>query len=94
MDEVCDYIKAVSENLDGGCEYIEFDYLEDQDETMDETVAYIRQKLIANLGSDVSDIKFKIDDDKYDVIFLYKGREIALWETYNSRGYHYWVVSV
>ena len=94
MDDVCDYIKTVSENLDGGCEYIEFDYLEEQDETMEETVAYIREKLNANLGLDGSDIKFEIDDDRFEVKFLYKSHEIALWETYNSRGYRFWVVSV
>ena len=94
MNKVCDYIKIVAENLGGGCEYIEFDYLENQDETNEETIAYIRTKLNANLGSDVSDIKFEIDDDKFEAKFLYKGRMIELWETYNSRGYHFWVVSV
>jgi hypothetical protein len=94
MDDVCNYIKAASENLDGGCEYIEFDYLENQDETSEETAAYIRQKLIANLGSDVSDIEFDLSEFKIESKFQYKCRMVKLWETYNSRCEHYWVISV
>lgn len=94
MDEVCDYIKTVAENLDGGCEYIEFDYLENQDETSEETAAYIRQKLIANLGSDVSDIEFDLSEFKIESKFQYKYRMVKLWETYDSRCEHFWVVSV
>ncbi len=93
MDEVCKYIKSVCDDGYEDTPYFEFDYAEDIDWKMDDFISYICDKLKYHLGSDLSSVSSSIDDGRVSVMFAYKGTECVVYETYNSRSYHYWVVS-
>ena len=96
MKEVCEYIKKICDITDfeynQGNQYIEFedDYYLNNSELIDT----ISSGLKLYLEKDVSNIIYRIAYDKVIVSFLYKGYTGEIWETYNSRGYHCWVVSI
>jgi hypothetical protein len=100
MDEVCKYIKSVcdittlDEDYLDDHPYIEFDYSEDIDWKTEDFINYICEKLKFHLGADVSSITSSIEDERVSVMFAYKGFSGVVWETYNSRNYHYWVVNI
>jgi hypothetical protein len=100
MDNVCALIAATcstseqSEKVDV-MEYIDFSDCEEQDWTIDEHVDYVQSKLKTCLGDDVSDVNYSVDSYKQATIsFLYKGYKGEIWDTYNSRNYRFWVVSI
>lgn len=94
MDEVCLCIKSVCDNSEIYSQYIDFKSFEDKDwKDTTELTDYISSELKKNLGVDVVNIKDISNDDKAIVQFSYKGSVGEIWETYNTRGYHYWVVS-
>ena len=96
MDEVCIFIKSICDvpnpEVYDGCRYIKFN--DDEDLNTDELSEYIHSELIKNMGSDVSNIEDRIVRDNLNVIFSYKGFDCEISEKYNSKGRHYWVVSV
>lgn len=98
MDEVCDFIKAACDvantEVYDGCRYIEFSASEDQDLTDVQLAKYICTELKTHLGADVSNIQNTVINDNVIVFFTYKGFTGEVWERSNSRGYHFWVVSV
>jgi len=97
MDEVCKYIKSVCDitQIDYyDTPYIDFDNSEDIDWKTEDFIGYICNKLKFHLGEDVSDITSKIVDERVSVMFVYKGFSGVISETYNSRDYHFWVVSI
>jgi hypothetical protein len=98
MDEICIFIKSVCDIPNpiecDGCEYIEFSAKEDNDWSNGELANYVSSELQTHLGADVGNIQDTIIDDRVIVNFTYNGFKGEIWETYNSRGYHYWVVSI
>jgi hypothetical protein len=50
--------------------------------------------LKTHLGDDVANIDDVVIHGKIIIRFSYKGHWGEIWETYNSRGYHYWVISI
>ena len=98
MDEVCDYIKSICydarANSRYSCEYIEFTACEEENLTYVKMSSYIKSELQNRLGADVANIYDEIVDDRPTVMFSYKGNAGKIWEIYNSRDYHFWVVSI
>jgi hypothetical protein len=99
MEEVCKSIKIECDvpdfdNTDGYCKYIDFNSFENEEWTDDNQVDYIRTELRKHLGSDIKDIQDVIINGKIIVQFSYKGHWGEVWETCNSNGYHYWVMSI
>lgn len=98
MDEVCIFIKSVCDIVNtnelDGCQYIEFNDCEDKDWTDVQLAYYITSELQTHLGADVSNIQDTVINDRVVVMFTYKGYRGEIWETYNSRDYHFWVVSI
>lgn len=98
MDEVCDYIKSACdimprvEGVNDSC-YIEFKASEDIDWKDDLFIDYVRSELESHLGSDVSNISSVIEDNRISIKFTCNGLSGVISEWYNSRDYHYWVVS-
>ena len=99
MDEVCSFIKSVCDilmpKIGNSCEYIEFNYWENSNDWSNEQeAAYISSELQNHLGADVANIHYTRFDNRVVVMFTYKGFVGEVWETYNSRDYHFWVVSI
>ena len=99
MDEVCSFIKSVCDiptpKVLNSCEYIEFNYWEDSNDWSNEQeAAYIASELQKHQGSDVANIRDTRIDNRVVVMFTYKGFVGEVWETYNSRDYHFWVVAI
>jgi hypothetical protein len=100
MDEICNCVKTACdvedfEKSDGCCEYIEFKACEEEQDWTDAQLAdYVRSELKTHLGDDVANIDDVVIHGKIIIRFSYKGHWGEIWETYNSRGYHYWVISI
>ena len=88
MDSVCEFIIKNYNTI--SFEY--FDMEENNLDNIDEMLEYVISKLTSKI-SDISIInKFTEYNDTIHVKFLYKGTNGYISNTYNSRGYYYWVV--
>ncbi len=89
--EVCDNAYTSQSN---DSEYIEFKACEERDWTNVQLASYISSKLQTHLGDDVENIQDTVINDRVIVSFSYKGFLGEVWEIYNSRDYHFWVVYI
>jgi hypothetical protein len=99
MDEVCTFIKTVCDDVEGSTKekninYIEFHGYEEQDWTNEQFINYVQLQLMSHLGTKVSNLSHLEEDDDITFKFSYDGYDGEIWEASNSRGYHYWVVSI
>lgn len=96
MDEVCDYIKSVGDEDLDDTSYIDFSSSEEIDWsqlTSAEFIDYVSSTLKSRLGDDIEIISGSIVDNRLSLKFLFKDLKGEIWEWYNSRDYHFWVVS-
>lgn len=89
MDCVCDFI---INNNTKNIEYFEIE--EDHLDDINDMLEYAILKLVSILSTDILIIEKFIDDYTIYIKFSYKEKQGYLSNTYNSRGYQYWVVSV
>lgn len=99
MDEVCTFIKTVCDNVEGSTKkdnfnYIEFDACEEQDWTNEQYIDYVQSQLMIHLGAKVSNLSHLVEDGDITFKFSYGGYNGEIREASNSRGYHFWRVSI
>ena len=86
MNDVCEYIVANYTTNN-------YEYILQEDTTLDYNLDTVVSILISILSSDISIIEKSDDDYKIDIKFSYKQNIGYLSSYYHSRGYDYWVVS-
>jgi hypothetical protein len=99
MDEVCTFIKTVCDIAEGSTkeentDYIEFNAFEEQDWTNDQYIDYVQSQLKMHLGDKVSNLSHLVEDGDITFKFSYGGYNGEIREASNSRGYHFWLVSI
>lgn len=99
MDEVCTFIKTVCDAVDGSTkeentDYIEFHDCEEQDWTNEQYIDYVQSQLMIHLGAKVSNLSHLVEDGDITFKFSYGGYNGEIREASNSRGYHFWRVSI
>lgn len=92
MDEVCNFMKTATKS---SIEYFEFHAHEEEDWTNDEYINYVHTQLKLHLGDDeISNLSYAMDDIDIVVLFSYNGFDGEIREKSNSRGYHFWMLSI